>query len=118
MSFDYRALATAALIATSSLALAGMASGPEIKTAVTGKTIHGNMDSTGPYAEYYTADGVVHGKDYKAKWSVEGDKMCWTYEGSPKDCWDVEISGDQVRWLKDGKAQGSGTVVEGNPNNF
>ena len=64
MSFDYRALATAALIATSSLALTGMASGPEIKTAVTGKTIHGNMDSSGPYAEYYTADGVVHGKDY------------------------------------------------------
>ena len=51
-----------------------MASGPEIKTAVTGKTIHGNMDSTGPYAEYYTADGVVHGKDYKAKWSVETTK--------------------------------------------
>jgi hypothetical protein len=66
MSFDYRALAKAALIATASLALAAMATGPEIKTAITGKTIHGNMDSSGPYAEYYTADGVVHGKDYKA----------------------------------------------------
>ena len=87
MSLNFRALVTAALIVTSLLALAGMASGPEIKTAVTGKTIHGNMDSTGPYAEHYTADGVVHGKDYKAKWSVEGDKMCWTYEGSPKHCW-------------------------------
>jgi hypothetical protein len=31
MSFDYPALVTAALIATSLLALAGMASGPEIK---------------------------------------------------------------------------------------
>jgi len=60
----------------------------------------------------------VHGKDYKATWSVEGDKMCWVYEGSPKDCWDVELSGDQVRWVKDGKPQGSGTIVEGNPNNF
>jgi hypothetical protein len=34
MSFDYRALATAAVIAAASLALAGMATGPEIKTAV------------------------------------------------------------------------------------
>jgi hypothetical protein len=115
MSFDYRVLVIVALIATSSPALAGMATGPEIKT---GKTIHGSMDAMGPYAEYYTADGVVHGKDYKAKWSVEGDKMCWVYEGSPKDCWDVELTGDQVRWLKNGKSEGTGTVVEGNPNNF
>jgi hypothetical protein len=97
---------------------AGMASGDDIRKAISGNTVQGNMDSAGAYTEFYGADGVVFGKDYKAKWSVENDTMCWTYEGTPKDCWAVEIAGDQIKWIKDGKAQGSGTVQMGNPNNF
>ena len=99
-------------------ALADMAKGDQITVAISGNTIQGNMDSLGPYAEHYAADGTVFGKDYKAKWSVEGDTMCWVYDGSPKDCWGAEIAGDQVKWVKDGKAQGSGTIVTGNPNDF
>lgn len=99
-------------------ALAEMAKGDQITAAISGNSIQGNMDASGPYSEYYGADGTVFGKDYKAKWSVEGDTMCWVYDGSPKDCWGVEIASDQVKWVKDGKAQGSGTIVSGNPNNF
>lgn len=99
-------------------AAAALAKGEAIKAAISGNTVQGNRDSSGPYAEQYGADGVVHGKDYKAAWSVEGDTMCWVYEGAPKDCWSVELAGDQVKWVKDGKAQGTGTILPGNPSNF
>jgi hypothetical protein len=112
------ALAMTAMLLAAAPALAAMATGDQITAAVSGNTIQGNMDSSGPYAEHYAADGVVHGKDYKAAWSVEGDTMCWVYEGSPKDCWNVEIDGDQVKWIKDGKSQGTGTILKGNPNGF
>ena len=74
------------------------------------------MSDTGAYTEFYAADGVVHGPNYKAKWSVEGNTMCWVYEGSPKDCWNASIKGDQVSWVKDGKSGGTGTILSGNPN--
>jgi hypothetical protein len=99
-------------------AWAEMAKGDQITAAISGNTVQGNMDSTGPYAEFYAADGTVFGKDYKAKWFIEGDTMCWIYDGSPKDCWSIELSGDQVKWVKDNKAQGSGTIAKGNPNDF
>ena len=99
-------------------AFAGSATGAEISAAITGNTVAGAMDASGAYTEFYAEGGVVHGKDYKAQWSVEGDTMCWVYEGTPKNCWNVEITGDTVTWVKDGKAQGSGKIVTGNPNNF
>lgn len=111
-------LLTTSIVAMSGAALAEMATGEQIKSAITGNTVQGSMDASGAYTEYYAADGTAFGKDYKAKWSVEGDTMCWVYDGTPKDCWGVEIAGDQIRWVKDGKAQGTGTVVTGNPNNF
>ena len=110
--------AVAALMIMALPASAELAKGEAITAAISGNTVQGNMDSSGPYAEHYGADGVVHGKDYKAKWSVEADTMCWVYDGTPKDCWAVEIAGDQVKWLKNGKAQGTGTILPGNPNKF
>lgn len=106
------------LVLTAVPALADMATGDQIKAAITGNTVQGSMDSSGAYTEFYAEDGTAFGKDYKAAWSVEGDTMCWVYEGTPKDCWGVEVAGDQVKWVKDGKAQGTGTIVKGNPNNF
>lgn len=104
------------LMAAVSPALA--ATGAEIHAAISGNTVQGNMDSSGPYAEFYDAGGTIKGKDYTGKWSVEGDTMCFEYEGSPKDCWNVEISGDQVRWIKGSASQGTGTILKGNANGF
>lgn len=110
------ALASILLLAFASPAFA--ASGAEIRAAITGNTVQGNMDSSGPYAEFYGADGIIKGKDYTGKWSVEGDAMCFEYEGTPKDCWNVDIKGDQVRWVKGGASQGTGTLLPGNALNF
>ena len=94
------------------------ATGDEIRAAISGNTVQGNMDSSGAYAEFYDASGTIKGQGYTGKWSVEGDAMCFEYQGTPKDCWNVEISGDQVRWLKGGAGQGTGTIVPGNANGF
>ena len=110
-------LACAFVVATATSALAA-ASGGEIRAAISDSTVQGNMDASGPYAEYYAPDGTIKGKDYTGKWSVEGDSMCFVYQDTPKECWNVEISGDQLRWLKNGASQGTGTIVKGNANGF
>ncbi|MDA0238143.1 MAG: hypothetical protein O3B03_06480 [Proteobacteria bacterium] len=63
-----------------------LASGQQVKNAIAGNTVQGSMDGSGRYTEFYAKDGTVRSKDYKAKWSIEGDQMCWVYEGQPKDC--------------------------------
>ena len=107
----------ALMLATGGAALAA-ATGDQIRSAIADSTVQGNMDASGPYAEYYAPDGTIKGKDYTGQWNVEGDAMCFAYEGTPKMCWNVEISGDQVRWIKDGASQGTGTIVKGNANGF
>jgi hypothetical protein len=117
-----RLAATLSLLALAGLAhgadLPPLATGAQLKQAVSGNTIEGSMDASGRYTEFYAKDGTVRGKDYKAKWSIEGDTMCWLYEGQPKDCWRAAVKGGNVKWVKDGKVQGTGTVVKGNPNKF
>jgi hypothetical protein len=92
--------------------------GAQLRAVISGNTVTGSMDSSGRYTEFYAADGTVHGKDYRAKWTIEGDTMCWLYDGQPKDCWQAALRRDQVKWIKDGKVQGSGTVLKGNPEKF
>lgn len=94
------------------------ATGAQLKRAVAGNTVEGTMEATGRYTEFYAGDGTVKGKDYKAAWTIEGDKMCWVYDGQPKDCWNAALKGTTVKWIKDGKVQGSGTIVKGNSNGF
>ncbi len=115
-----RTVFTLALGATFSFpALAAeMATGDQIKAAISGNTVQGEMIASGAYTEHYAADGVIKGKDYKGAWSVEADTMCFQYGTDPKGCWQVRIEGEKVAWVKDGKDDGTGTIVAGNPYNF
>jgi hypothetical protein len=110
-------LAFGFVIAAGSAAFAS-ATGDQIRTAISDATVQGNMAASGPYAEYYAPDGTIKGKDYSGQWSVEGNAMCFAYEGTPKTCWNVELDGDQVRWVKNGASQGTGTILKGNANGF
>lgn len=95
-----------------------LANGAQIRTAIAGNTVEGSMIPSGRYTEFYAKNGVVKSKEYQAKWTIEGDSMCWLYEGQPKDCWRAAIAGTSVKWVKDGKVLGTGTIVKGNPNSF
>jgi len=110
-------LALAFLLAAGNAALAA-ATGDQIRAAIADSTVQGNMDASGSYAEYYAPDGTIKGKDYTGQWSVEGDAMCFAYQGTPKECWNVELNGNQVRWVKNGASQGTGAIVKGNINGF
>lgn len=93
-----------------------LATGSQLKRAIRGNTVEGTMDGSGRYTEFYRKDGTVKGEDYQARWSVEGDTVCWIYEGRPKDCWSAAVKGANIKWIKDGKVQGAGTILKGNPN--
>ena len=97
---------------------AGTATGDQINAAISGNTVQGSMIASGVYTEFYGADGVIKGKDYTGKWRIAGDTMCFQYGQDPEACWQVRLVGDQVTWVKDGKDDGTGTIVKGNPNNF
>ena len=95
-----------------------VATGDQIRSAIAGNTVQGSMVSSGKYSEFYAADGVIKGKDYTGKWTIENNTMCFQYGTDPATCYAVGIAGDQVTWIKDGKPDGTGTIVKGNPNNF
>ena len=112
-------ISAALLLAVSVNALAGTgATGDQISAAISGNTVQGSMIASGAYTEFYGADGVIKGKDYTGRWRVNGDTMCFQYGQDPEACRQVKIDGDQVTWVKDGKNDGTGTIVKGNPNNF
>ena len=112
-------VAAALILGVAGSAHAGStATGEQIKAAVSGNTVQGSMIASGAYTEFYEADGVIKGKDYAGKWRIEGDTMCFQYGQDPEACFGVKLDGDQVTWVKDGKDDGTGTVVKGNPNNF
>lgn len=105
--------------AATGLAHAGaIATGEQILASISGNTVQGSMIASGAYTEFYGADGVIKGKDYSGKWRVNGDTMCFQYGQEPEACWQVKLDGDQVTWVKEGKDDGTGTIVKGNPNNF
>lgn len=96
---------------------ADLATGDQIKAAIAGNTVQGDMLDAGAYTEFYQADGVIRGKDYTGTWTIQGNEMCFDY-GEGADCWSVRIDGGNVTWVKDGVDDGTGTIVAGNPNNY
>ncbi|MFO1091602.1 MAG: hypothetical protein U1E46_18660 [Hyphomicrobiales bacterium] len=111
-------IAFAAFAAIQPAIAAETATGDQIKSAISGNTVQGSMVATGVYSEFYDADGTIRGKDYKGKWRVDGDRMCFAYGTDPEACWNVRLDGTTVTWVKDGKDDGTGTIVTGNPNGF
>ncbi|MDX1402634.1 MAG: hypothetical protein R3245_11985, partial [Kiloniellales bacterium] len=113
-------LATAILIFGAGSAYGGetLASGSEISKAISGNTVQGTMVDSSSYTEFYATDGTIKGDGYSGVWRIRGNTMCFDYGEDPEACWHVSIDGDQVFWIKGGLADGYGTIVSGNPNNF
>jgi hypothetical protein len=95
-----------------------LASGDQIRAALSGNTVVGSMAASGAYTEFYAVDGTIRSADYAGRWTIEGDMMCFAYGEDPATCWGVRLSGDQVSWLVNGAVEGSGAIVAGNPNGW
>jgi hypothetical protein len=93
-------------------------SGAEITATIAGKTVQGDMLDSGAYSEFYDADGTIRGEGYTGLWTVEGDTMCFAYDGESAGCFGIRMEGETVAWIVDGEITGTGTVIDGNPNGF
>ena len=63
-------------------------------------------------------DGAIKGKDYAGTWT-SWTTPCALPIPTPRTMLERgRDRGDQVRWLKDGKSLGTGTIVKGNANGF
>lgn len=55
-------------------------------------------------------------------YAVPGAGTAWRHHvlpvwPGPEGYWQVKLEGDQMTWVKDGKDDGTGTIVKGNPSN-
>ena len=94
------------------------ATGDAIRAAISGNTVQGAMSDATAYTEFYEARVLIKGKDYTGTWTIDGDRMCFSYGTDAATCFGVRIAADQVTWLKDGAETGTGTILAGNPNSF
>ena len=109
---------SACLSIAAQVAHAAPADATAIREAVIGNTVQGEMTLGGKYSEFYAKDGTIHAKDYAGTWRIRGDRMCFKYGEEAATCYQVELNGPAITWVKDGKADGNGTIVPGNPNQF
>ena len=95
-----------------------LASGDAIRAAIVGNTVQGAMVASGGFVEYYAPDGAIRGPDYSGEWSINGNRMCFGYDGNPASCWGVRVNGRNVVWVGAGGDEGTGTILPGNPRNY
>lgn len=112
---------TAVIIASAVISSAAfavdLATGEEIKEAFNEQTLQGSMLSD-RFSEFYGHDGTIKADGYSGQWSVTENSMCFKYGSDPTKCWGIAINGPAITLYKDGKVDGAGVLVPGNPNNF
>lgn len=86
-----------------------------------GNTITGKIDGK-DYADYYLADGTVKSMDESqivtGKWALEGDKICFTYPGDPRECYTLEVMGEHATFTDSSGRGLRGQILKGNAKNL
>lgn len=91
----------------------------EIRDAVSNHTYQGSMSNPDSgFAEYYDPDGSIRGDGYSGKWRAEDGMMCFQYGEKSEQCFEVTINGPSMVMHKDGKIDGNGMLIPGNPRGF
>ncbi len=111
-------LSLALLLPAAGASAADTLSGEQIRETVSNHTVSGSMLESGPYAEFYSADGMIKGDGYTGAWSIADDSMCFEYGGEPAGCWQVGMEDGKLMWIQDGEVLGDGVAAPGNPNDF
>ena len=112
------AVTLALFLPAATAAAAEMLNGEQIRETVSDHTVAGTMMESGPYAEFYQADGTIKGDGYTGSWSIADDAMCFEYAGEAAGCWQVGMEDGMLMWMQDGTVLGDGTAVPGNTNGF
>jgi hypothetical protein len=87
---------------------------------IVGNTVNAKVDGK-DLSEHYTGDGTVKhleggSKVSTGKWVLEGANVCFTYPGSEKACYVVEVNDDIATFTSKTHGGFRATIVPGNPN--
>lgn len=113
-------IATVLALAASPALADGEMKGEDLAAAISGKTIQGNMKTSGDYTEYYAPDGTLKGKDYTGKWRVnDQNQICISYgTEATENCWHGKVQDNNVTWMRDGREDGGGSISAGDVGGF
>jgi hypothetical protein len=92
-----------------------MSDAEALKAALVGNTFQGDMGG-GAYTSYFAPDGTYHDKDGSGAYTISELGVC--YPNTNFGCYQATIEGDRLEWFQDGKSQGKGTLLKGNPLKF
>lgn len=93
-------------------------SGAGIASAISGNTLKGTMAASGGFEEFFAVDGQIRSNDYSGSWTIDGKRLCLSYDGDPASCWELVIDGANVTWIGRYGEEGSGIIIPGNPKGF
>lgn len=100
------AVLTAATLAAPAFA----ASQQELQEALVGNTFQGGMGG-GMYSSYFAEDGTYHDANTSGPYEITEDGVC--YPGTEYGCYQAEIDGRSLEWMKDGESAGTGEILAG-----
>ena len=95
-----------AVLAVPSLA----ATQAELEAALVGNTFQGDMGGIG-YSSYFAEDGTYHDPQTSGPYEITEDGVC--YPGTEFGCYQANIEGTRLEWVKDGESAGTGQILEG-----
>jgi hypothetical protein len=100
---------TAAIIAALA-APAFAATQGELQEALVGNTFQGDMGGGG-YSSYFAEDGTYYDTSTSGEYEITDEGVC--YPGTDFGCYQAEIDGTSLEWMKDGESAGTGEILEG-----
>ena len=90
-------------------------------SALVGNTVVGKLEGK-DFADYYLTDGtvktMVDSQAVAGKWSLEGDKICFTYPDDPKECYVMEVVGDSATFTDKSGLAVKVQILKGNAKNL
>ena len=102
----------AALTAATLAAPALAATQEELQKALVGNTYQGGMGG-GMYSSYFAEDGTYHDANTSGRYEITEDGVC--YPETEYGCYQADIDGRSLEWMKDGESAGSGEILGGDP---
>ena len=87
----------------------------ELREALVGNTYQGGMGG-GQYSSYFAEDGTYHDANTSGRYEITEDGVC--YPDTDYGCYQAEIDGRSLEWMKDGESEGRGEILGGDALNL
>ena len=90
----------------------------EIRTLLTGNTVHGTWAGR-EYFSYFEAGGwttyvAVGGSRTDGRWSVHDGKYCSVWAGANESCYELQMDGSTLEWVTSAGQHYPSQVLPGN----